>query len=72
MKPFVTETSGVWGKEALLLSKEIGDTLRVATGEKRSGAFLRQRVALEVQRGSAQMILRTLPAGRGFGEMFYL
>ena len=72
MKPFVTETSGVWGKEALLLSKEVGDRLRLATGEKRSVEFLRQRVALEVQRGSAQMILRTLPAGRGFGEMFYL
>ena len=72
MKPFVIETSGVWGGEALLLSKDIGDRLKEATGEHRSVAFLRQRVALEVQRGNAQMILRTLPGGSGLNEVFYL
>jgi hypothetical protein len=58
---FGLESSGVWGQDALKLTKELGKKLYEATAESRSTAFLRQRVALELQRGNAKMML----AGRG-------
>ena len=51
------ESSGVWGKDALKLTKELGKKLFDVTSEQRSTAFLRQRISLELQRGNAKMML---------------
>ena len=57
LSAFGLESSGVWGKDALKLTKALGRKLFEATAERRSTAFLRQRIALELQRGNAKMVL---------------
>jgi hypothetical protein len=57
--PFVIETSGVWGQQALSLVKDIGRQIAAVTHEPRSTTFLRQRISLVVQRGNAFCILGT-------------
>ena len=61
VKPFVIETSGVWGREAAELIKKIGKRIERITGDKRPISFIVQRIALEVQRGNARMALANLP-----------
>jgi hypothetical protein len=51
--PFVIETSGVWGQQALSLMKDIGRQIAAVTHEPRSTKFLRQRIPVAVQRGHA-------------------
>ena len=51
--PFVIETSGVWGEQAVILVKEIGRRIAEVNHEPRSTSFLRQRLSLAVQRGNA-------------------
>ena len=58
--PFVIETSGVWGEQAVILVKEIGRRIAEVTHEPRSTSFLRQRLSVAVQRGNAFCILGTL------------
>ena len=58
--PSAIETSGVWGKDAMLLVTEIGRRTAVITHEARSTAFLRQRISAAVQRGNAVCINGTL------------
>ena len=70
--PFVIETSGVWGTEALQFTKEIGERIRTLTGEQRATSFLRQRVAIEAARGSALMMMDALPTGDSLHELFDL
>lgn len=70
--PFIVESSGVWGQEAMNVTRIVGKLIEKSTGEKRSTSFLRQRVALEVQRGNARMILGTLPKGRKLDEILYI
>ena len=53
-------------------SQELGARLKQATGEPRSAAFFRQRVALEVQRGNAALLSGALPTGVGLEEIFFL
>jgi hypothetical protein len=55
--PFVIETSGVWGQQALSLVKDIG--LQIVAHEPRSTNFMRQRISVAVQRGNACCILGT-------------
>ncbi|HSN23572.1 MAG TPA: hypothetical protein VLS45_05305 [Methylomicrobium sp.] len=58
--PFAVETSGVWGEQAVSLVKEIGRRICTVTHEPRSTSYLRQRIAVAVQRGNAFCILGTL------------
>ena len=59
--PVAIETSGVWGKQALELVKEIGRRIAAITFDKRSVSFLRQRLSIAVQRGNANCVLGTFP-----------
>lgn len=70
--PFVIETSGVWGKDAIQLIRELGRRIALDTGETRATAFLRQRISLAVQRGNAHMILEGAPDGRRLDELHLL
>ena len=58
--PFVIETSGVWGEQALILVTEVGQRMTEVSKEPRSTTFLRQRLSVAVQRGNAAYILGTL------------
>ena len=60
--PIVIESSGWWGKEALQLTKDVGRRISSITGEKRATSFIRQRMALAVQRGNAQIIRKGFPS----------
>ena len=55
--PVALESTGVWGKKALELIKNIGRRITHLTGESRARIFLMQRISLEVQRGNARMVL---------------
>jgi len=58
--PFVNETSGVWGEQAMSLVKELGRRMGEVNKEPRSTMFLRQRLSVAVQHGNAAFILGTL------------
>ena len=70
--PFVIDTAGVWGEAALKLVKDIGARITAKTGEKRAAAFIRQRVAVEVQRGNARMISGGMPPSDALRELSFL
>ena len=69
--PIAVETLGPWGPEALSFMKELGLRLSVATGDPRSGAFLKQRISMAVQRGNATCISGSFPRGSAISEDFY-
>jgi hypothetical protein len=58
--PFVIETWGVWGQQALSLVKDIGRQIAAVTHELRSTTFLRQRISVAVQRGNAFFLIGNL------------
>lgn len=61
--PFGVETLGPWGPGALSLFKEISKRLIDATGDRRAGSYLAQRISLAIQRGNAASIFGTMPQG---------
>jgi len=70
--PIAIETFGVYGLEADKFISALGDRLKVVTQDKRSLAFLKQRISSAIQRGNAAAVLGTLPSGKGFTEIFNL
>jgi len=58
--PIAIESSGVWGQHAMELVSEIGRRLTEVSHEPRPTSFLRQRLAVAVQRGNASCIVGTL------------
>ena len=61
--PVAIETLGSWGPSASELCREIGARIQARTGDQRSTAFLRQRLAVAIQRGNAAAISGTCPIG---------
>ena len=57
--PIAIETLGSWGPAAWEFMADLGRRISQVTGEPRSGAFLRQRLAITVQRGNAASIRGT-------------
>ena len=55
--PIAIETLGVWGQAGRRLIQALGSRIAAATKEPRACAFLRQRVAIAVQRGNAAAVL---------------
>jgi hypothetical protein len=66
--PIAIETLGAWGPEALAVSSELGTRISAKTGETRSTSFLRQRLAIAVQRGNAASIRGTMVGQDAAGE----
>jgi len=62
--PVAVEVTGVICDEANTFLNEIGRRLRNRGQDPRSGAFLRQRLSIAVQRGNASSIMGTFGAGR--------
>ena len=67
--PVAIETSGVWGKQALELVKEIGRRVAAITYDNRSASFLRQRLSVAIQRGKAYCVLGTLQKSHVVDEL---
>ena len=65
------ETLGPWGPEASGFVSELGRRLAVATGDPRSGAFLKQKISIAVQRGNAFCISGSFPRDTAISEDFY-
>jgi len=59
--PIVIETLGTWGASAAAFTNELGRRTAAITEDKRAASFLKQRLALAVQRGNAAAVLGTLP-----------
>jgi hypothetical protein len=57
--PLAIETLGTWGKEGLGFVNELGRRISVVSGDQRATAFLKQRLALAVQRGNAAAVQGT-------------
>jgi len=68
--PFVIETSGFWGAEALEFTRQIGERISQISGDVRATSFLRQRVAIEAVRGTSQLMLQGMPHQGAFHELF--
>ena len=69
--PIAVETLGPWGPEATNFIVELGRRLSAVTGDPRSGAFLKQKICMAVQRGNATCISGSLPRVSGISEDFY-
>ena len=63
--PIAIETLGTWGTQGYEFVTTLGKRVAEVTGEPRSTAFLRQRLALAVQRGNAISVMGTLPCYKG-------
>ena len=58
--PIAIETLGTWGEEGLAFVNEVGRRIAADTGDKRATSFLKQRLAMAVQRGNAAAVLGTI------------
>ena len=67
--PFVIDSTGVWGEEALKFVKEIGRRIVGSEGNRRAAAFIRQRMSVEVQRGNSRLIAGGLLQCGALGEL---
>ena len=56
-EPIAFETAGTFGPGTRIILNEIGARLRERTGDKREGMWLKQRLAISVQRGNALTII---------------
>ena len=72
LAPFIIDTTGVWGEEALRLVKEIGRRIAARKGDSRAAAFIRQRISVEVQRGNSRMISGGTPPDFALRELGFL
>jgi len=59
--PIAIETLGAWGPSADAICSDIGARLSSLTGDIRATAFLKQRLAIDVQKGNAAAINGTSP-----------
>jgi len=67
--PVAIESSGVWGQHAMELVSEIGRRLSIVSHEPRSTSFLRQRLAVAVQRGNESCISGTLQVNSSMNKL---
>lgn len=67
--PFVIDTAGVWGEDALRLVKELGKRIAAKNGDTRAASFIRQRISIEVQRGNARMLTGGIPHENALREL---
>jgi len=55
--PVAVETMGLWGEQAFQFVQALGVRIAITTGDPRSAGFLRQRIAIAIQRGNAAAVL---------------
>lgn len=70
--PLGFETMGSWGPDTKTFIRDLSARLNEATGDKRSGSFLRQRLSQAIQRGNAASLLGSMPRGDGLGDVLFI
>ena len=70
--PVAVETLGSYAPLALKFLKEVGSRIELQTGEKRSTAYLFQKIGIAIQRGNAASIAGTVPSSAKLDEIFNL
>ena len=68
--PLGFETIGAWGQKCIAFINKLGQLIKAKTGERRSTAFLFQRLSLAIQRGNAASILGAAPSSGSLEEIF--
>ena len=63
VQPVAAETLGRFGPTTLQFLKELGRRIAAATGDSRSGAFLRQRLSVAIEMANGACVRGTLPRG---------
>ena len=59
-QPIAVETMGVFGDTTRTFLKELGRRMAAETGDRREGAWLRQRISIAVARGNTQCIVASV------------
>ena len=59
-QPIAVETTGVFGDNTRTFLKELGRRMAAETGDRREGAWLRQRISIAVARGNTQCIVASV------------
>ena len=62
---------GAWGNSSLKFVQEIGERIKMASGDQQATFKLLQNISLEVQRGNIASILGTLPTPKSFNQLYY-
>lgn len=70
--PFAVETLRAWCSEAINFIDKLGKMIFIATGEKNSKKYLKQRISLAIQRSNAASVMATFDASEGMNEIFYI
>merc|ERR1712121_82711 len=65
-EPIAIETSGVFGPTTRLIVQEIGKRISQLSGDKRETMWLKQRLSMAIQRGTASSILSSAKHLTGF------
>ena len=61
--PVAVETYGSLGAVSSSFIKDLSKRLIVATGDKKSGSYFRQRLSMVIQRGNALAVMGTMSKG---------
>ena len=69
---FAVETFGSWSWDAKKIVREIGHKIQSCNGDRRSTAYLQQRISIAIQRGNAASFMGTFPASSSLEEIFYI
>ena len=70
--PFACETLGPWCEEAVKFIDKLGKMIHLATGEKRSKQYLKQRISIALQRTNAARVMGTFDGATKLDEIFYI
>lgn len=60
IQPIALETNGAIGEISLAFLRQLGRKIEEVSGDQRSSAFLRQRIAINVQMGNAACVLESM------------
>ena len=70
--PIASETFGAWAPSSHKFIKDLGQRIRMISGQQNSSFFLFQSLGVEVQRGNAASVIGTLASSERLEEVFYL
>ena len=70
--PVASETFGAWAPSSQKFIKDLGQRIRMISGQQNSSFFLFQSLGVEIQRGNAVSVMGTLGSPERLEEVYYL
>ena len=70
--PVASETLGAWAPSSLKFISDLGQRIRIISGQHNSSFFLFQSLGVEIQRGNAASVIGTSGSTESLEEVFYL